>query len=107
MAAASIVFLFTFTSFGVVLLLGGPPHPTLEVEIYRLTTQSLDLSTAAALAVLQLVFLGVLLWWWSRLAGPPAPSPCASARPPTPATRPRTAGQWALLVANLGRVRAC
>ena len=31
----SIVFLFTFTSFGVVLLLGGPAHPTLEVEIYR------------------------------------------------------------------------
>lgn len=65
-AAASITFLFTFTSFGVVLLLGGPLHPTLEVEIYRLTTQSLDLAAAGALAVLQLAFLGALLWWWSR-----------------------------------------
>ena len=34
-AAASIVFLFTFTAFGVVLLLADPAHATLEVEIYR------------------------------------------------------------------------
>ena len=34
-AAASIVFLFTFTSFGVALLLADPAHATLEVEIYR------------------------------------------------------------------------
>ena len=39
-AAASIVFLFTFTSFGVALLLAGPAHATLEVEIYR---QAVDL----------------------------------------------------------------
>jgi len=65
-AAASIVFLFTFTSFGVVLLLGGPRHPTIEVEIYRRTAQLLDLSGAAALAVLQMVFVGSLLWLWSR-----------------------------------------
>ena len=50
-AAASIVFLFTFTSFGVVLILGGPRHATLEVEIYRQTAQLLDLAAAAALAV--------------------------------------------------------
>ncbi len=42
MAAASIVFLFTFTSFGTVLILGGPRHPTLEVEIYRQTAQALE-----------------------------------------------------------------
>ena len=35
LAAASIVFLFTFTSFGVALLLADPAHATLEVEIYR------------------------------------------------------------------------
>ena len=100
-AAASIVFLFTFTSFGVVLLLGGPSHPTLEVEIYRQTAQLLDLETAAALAVLQLVFLGVLLWWWSRSQARQAVAlrlrPAAETR-----TRPRTTGQWAYVLANLG-----
>ena len=46
-SAASIVFLFTFTSFGVILLLGGPAVATLEVEIYRQTAVLLNLRTAA------------------------------------------------------------
>ena len=54
-AAASIVFLFCFTSFGVVLLLGGIRARTLEVEIYDQTTQLLHLDVAAVLAMLQLV----------------------------------------------------
>ena len=58
-SAASIVFLFTVTSFGVVLLLGGPRDTTLEVEIYRQTAILLDLPTAAALTILQMA--GVLL----------------------------------------------
>ena len=37
--AASIVFLFTFSSFGVVLLLGGPTRATLETEIYLRATE--------------------------------------------------------------------
>jgi thiamine transport system permease protein len=60
-SAASIVFLFTVTSFGVVLLLGGPRDTTLEVEIYRQTAILLDLPTAAALTILQLVGVLVLL----------------------------------------------
>ena len=54
-AAASIVFLFTFTSFGVVLLLSDPAHATLEVEIYRQAIELFDLQTAAALALVQIV----------------------------------------------------
>ena len=54
-AAASIVFLFTFTAFGVVLLLADPAHATLEVEIYRQAVQLLDLPIAAALAFVQMV----------------------------------------------------
>ena len=42
-AAAAIVFLFTFTSFGVILILGGPRYATLETEIYRQTAQLLNL----------------------------------------------------------------
>ena len=53
-AAGAIVFLFCFTSFGVVLVLGGPRRATIEVEVYRQTAQLLDLGTAAALTILQL-----------------------------------------------------
>ena len=66
LAAAGIVFLFTFTSFGVVLLLGGPRRRTLEVEIYQRAAQQLDLRSAAALSLLQLVALAGLLLWSSR-----------------------------------------
>src|SRR3954454_14595836 len=38
-AAGAVVFLFTFTSFGVILILGGPGTATLETEIYRQTAQ--------------------------------------------------------------------
>ena len=60
-SAASIVFLFTVTSFGVVLLLGGPRDTTLEVEIYRQTAILLDLPAAAALTILQMVGVLALL----------------------------------------------
>lgn len=71
-AAASIVFLFTFTSFGVILILGGPRFSTLETEIYRQTTELLDLKTAAALSIVQLsaviAMLGVGGWARGRRA---------------------------------------
>ncbi|MFN8223268.1 MAG: iron ABC transporter permease [Gaiellales bacterium] len=54
-AAAVIVFLFCFTSFGVIVVLGGPRFSTLETEIYNQAVRFFDLRTAAALAVLQLV----------------------------------------------------
>jgi thiamine transport system permease protein len=65
-AATSIVFLFTFTSFGVILILGGLTYATLEVEIYRQTTVFIDLPVAAALAILQLVGVTAVLWFYSR-----------------------------------------
>ena len=54
-AAGAVVFLFTFTSFGVILILGGPGTATLETEIYRQTAQLLNLPLAAALTVVQLL----------------------------------------------------
>ena len=53
-AASAIVFLFSFTSFGVVLVLGGPGRATVETEIYRYALVRLDLTAAAALAAVQL-----------------------------------------------------
>ncbi|MCX6018653.1 MAG: iron ABC transporter permease [Chloroflexi bacterium] len=54
-AAAALIFLFTFSSFGVVLMLGGMQHATLEVSIYRQTAQLLRLDVAASLALLQML----------------------------------------------------
>ncbi|MFD9894983.1 ABC transporter permease [Amycolatopsis sp. NPDC059027] len=52
-SAAAVVFLFCATSFGVVLILGGPRYRTLETEIYLRTVNLLDLSGAAALSLVQ------------------------------------------------------
>lgn len=60
-SAIGVVFLFCATAFGVVLVLGGLRYANLETEIYLLTTTQLDLSGAAALSILQLVFLLALL----------------------------------------------
>jgi thiamine transport system permease protein len=66
LAASSLVFLFTFTSFGVVLILGGQRYRTIEVEIYQQAVTFLDLPTAGALAVLQLAGVSVALALYSR-----------------------------------------
>ena len=62
-AAAGIVFLFTFTSFGVVRILGAPGTRTVEVEVWRRATQLNDISGAAVLSVLQLAMLAVVVGW--------------------------------------------
>ncbi len=65
--AASVVFLFCATSFGVVLTLGGLRYSSVETEIYLLTTQLLDLPAAAALSILQLLAITALLVLVGRL----------------------------------------
>ena len=60
-AATGIVFVFTFTSYGVVRLLGGPRRSTIEVEVWRQATQFGDLDAAATLALLQLVLVGAFV----------------------------------------------
>ncbi len=66
-SAAAIVFLFSFTSFGVVLLLGNPSTSTLEVETYIQTTAFLRLDVAAVLALMQLTIVSALLIGQRRL----------------------------------------
>ena len=67
LAAAVLVFLFCATSFGVVVLLGGPEHATIEVAIARSTRTVLDLPGAAALSVVQLASVAALLLVHARL----------------------------------------
>jgi thiamine transport system permease protein len=63
LAAALLVFLYCFTSFAVVLVLGGGPAvTTLAVEIYRYARISLDFRTAGLLALTEtLLAVGVFL----------------------------------------------
>jgi thiamine transport system permease protein len=63
LAAASIVFVFTFTSFGVIRMLGTAGTSTLEVEVWRQATQFGDVGAAATLAVLQLLAIAAALGW--------------------------------------------
>jgi len=68
-SAASIVFLFCSTAFGVVLVLGGTKFGTIETEIYLLTTQFLDLRGASVLSVTQLVVVVLVLLVAARARG--------------------------------------
>jgi thiamine transport system permease protein len=67
-AAALLVFIFNFTSFGVVLILGGPRFATLEVEIYFQTVSLFNLPLAATLSILQLFFTLALTVIYTRLS---------------------------------------
>jgi thiamine transport system permease protein len=62
-AAATIVFLFTFTSYGVIRILAAPGTRTIEVEIWRRATQLGDIGGAAVLAILQLAALIAIVSW--------------------------------------------
>ncbi|MEP6985152.1 MAG: iron ABC transporter permease [Chloroflexota bacterium] len=66
-AAGILVFIFTFTSFGVVLLLGGPRFATLEVEIYRQAVNLFNLPVAAALSLVQILLMFALMLVYTRL----------------------------------------
>lgn len=66
-AAGLLVFIFTFTSFGVVLILGGFRYSTLEVEIYYQTRDIFNLPVASALVLVQIAFMFVTMTVYTRL----------------------------------------
>lgn len=65
-SAATLVFIFCFTSFGVIIILGGPRFATIEVEIYRQAVNLFNLPLAAALSLWQIVFTFILMWVYTR-----------------------------------------
>ncbi len=67
-SAALLIFIFDFTSFGVILILGGPRFATLEVEIYRQTISLFNLPLAGALSLLQLACTLGLTLIYTRLS---------------------------------------
>ena len=67
LAASLLVFIFDFTSFGVILLLGGPGFSTLEVEIYKQAVQIFNLPLAGLLSLIQLLCTLVFSIFYSRI----------------------------------------
>ena len=99
-AAGVLVFLFCFTSFGVILILGGPRFATLEVAIYRQTVNFADLPFAASLSLVQVVFTFLLTLVYTRLQA--KVSRPLDLRPQwTTVRKPRTFREIALLVGNV------
>lgn len=66
-AAGMLIFLFCFTSFGIVLILGGLRFATLEVEIYRQAVNLFDLPVAAFLSLFQMCFTFSIMVVYTRL----------------------------------------
>lgn len=98
-AAALLVFIFSFTSFGVIVILGGPRMATLEVEIYRQTSQLLRLDVAASLALLQAGCTLLLSLLYTRLTASSA-VPLELQPRGAVARRPQRGGEQLLVGAN-------
>jgi thiamine transport system permease protein len=86
-SAASVVFLFCATAFGVVLTMGGLRYSNVETEIYLLTTQELDLTSAAALSIIQLLVITALLVLAGRVRRSVVPLDRAVRTAPRPGLR--------------------
>lgn len=94
LAAAVLVFIFCFTSFGVIMILSpGPAYATLEVEIYALTSR-LRLEGAAVLVLTQLLVISLFTLLYTRLQRRLAVTLGGGGRP-----LPRPTGRWRPLLA--------
>ena len=65
-SAATLIFIYCFTSFGVIAILGGVSRRTLESEIFTQAVRLGNTTTATALAVLQAIIIGVVFYLTRR-----------------------------------------
>jgi thiamine transport system permease protein len=101
-AASMLVFAFCFSSFGVILILGGPRISTLETEIYRQAVYMFNLPAAALLSAFQLTVTAAVMFAYSRLQA--RSSAIQKLRPQGFTARmPRATSEW-MLVALCGIV---
>lgn len=97
----AIIFLLAFTSFPIVLLLGGgPANQTLEVAIYAAVRLDFDLAGAVQLALVQIAICSAIILATAAFA--PVSAATGRSRPP----RWRDAGwarsvQWAILAVSI------
>jgi len=67
LASGLLVFLFDFTSFGVILLLGGSGFSTLETEIYTQTLSMLNLRMAGILSLIQIACTLIVTFFYGKV----------------------------------------
>lgn len=91
LAASLLIFLFCFTSFGVILILGGLRFATLEIEIYRQASALFNLPTAALLSLIQMLCTFAVMAIYTRLQAR-ASLPLDQRPQTTTARHPRTWG---------------
>ncbi len=103
MAAATLIFIYCFTSFGVIVILGGPRFATLEVEIYRQALNLFNLPLAAALSVWQIIFTFVLMLVYTRTQARIARPLSARTRHTAPRP-PRTPREKLLVYGNVAAI---
>lgn len=98
---ASIIFLLAFTSFPVVLLLGGgPANQTLEVAIFAAVRLDFDLAGAVQLALVQIAICSAIILATAAFA--PVSAATARSRPPRwRDSGPVRALQWLILAIGL------
>jgi thiamine transport system permease protein len=94
-AASLLIFLFCFTSFGVILVLGGPRLTTLEVEIYYQAVPLFHLPVAAALSIVQMGFTFAIMAVYTRVQ---ARAAVPLSLRPAKVTQRRPSTMWARLV---------
>jgi len=104
-SALCLVFLYTFSGFGLALVLGGQRFATIEVEIYTLVAHELKLAPAGLLALAMLLLTGLvalLYAWVERRLGAPARADHIAR------TRPSGLWQWcAVWLALLALLLLC
>lgn len=104
-SAASLIFLFCFTSFAIILVLGGgPKFTTLEVEIYRRARMTMDLGGAAALSIFSILVTGLILVWYSYTQRSMARQESFAIGQTRLAKRPAT--RWGRIVAGIYSIAA-
>jgi thiamine transport system permease protein len=87
-SAATLVFIYCFTSFGVIAILGGVSRRTLESEIFTQAVRLGNTETATALAVLQAVIICTVIFIARQSSRPNSTSLHVSAPQPL-RTKPR------------------
>jgi len=81
-SAATLVFIYCFTSFGIIAILGGISRRTLESEIFTQAVRLGNTETATALAVLQAIIIGAVFFITRRSSRPHSTSLHVSAPQP-------------------------
>jgi thiamine transport system permease protein len=68
MAASALIFIFCFTSFAIILVLGGGPrYTTIEVAIYRFAKVNMDLKSGSALAIIESALSILFMYGYIKL----------------------------------------